>query len=167
MNAKPQTYEQWLSELKFQNEFVEIVKVANQIAKMSANKKQAQIDVALVLTEKYLTDLQRAHNAMVKRTIEEDYDKISESLFKCNMAGLVKYAQQNEPNLTQHNRVGEAATHKGPDGRAYKPLGFLQSQETVDEKGRVRAPLGFIKKPPTVVDDKGRTLPPLGFLTND
>ena len=165
MNGKsafqPQTYEQWLSELKFQNEFADIIKTANHIAKISTNKKQAQVDVALVITEKYNVDLQRAYNSMVRRTIETDYDKIAEALFKCKMPALIKYAQQNEPNLARHNRVGEASSHKG------KPLGFLQGYDSTDEKGNVRAPLGFVKPPPAKVDEKGRANPSLGFLTND
>jgi hypothetical protein len=159
--SNPQTYEQWLSELKFQNEFDGIVKVANHIAKMSADKKRAQVDVALVLTEKYNVELQRAHNTMVRRTIESDYDKIAGALFKCKMSGLIKYAQQNEPNYARHTRAGEAAVHKGP------PLGFLQNQESLDEKGNVRAPLGFVKSPTPKVDEKGRVNPSLGFLAND
>jgi hypothetical protein len=158
---KPQTYEQWLSELKFQNEFADIIKTANHIAKISTNKKQAQVDVALVIVEKYNVDLQRAHNSMVRRTIETDYNKIAEALFKCKMSGLIKYALQNEPNLASHTRVGEVSSHKG------KPLGFLQGNNSVDEKGNVRAPLGFIKPPANIVDEKGQPRPPLGFLTND
>lgn len=158
---KPQTYEQWLSELKFQNEFADIIKTANHIAKIAVDKKQAQVDVALVITEKYNVDIQRAHNSMVKRTIETDYDKIAEALFKCKMPALIKYALKNEPNLARHNRAGEASTFKG------KPLGFLQGNDSVDEKGNVRAPLGFVKPPASRLDEKGQARPPLGFLAND
>lgn len=163
---QPQSYEDWLSELKFQNEFANIIKVANQISKMATDKKRAQVDVALVISDKYKVDLQRASNAMVQRVIEQDYNKIAEALFKCKIAALVKYAEQNEPHLARHTRVGETSVRKEKN-EIKKPLGFLQSEASVDEEGRIRPPLGFIKKPQAKVDEKGRTNPSLGFLSGD
>lgn len=153
---QPSSYEEWLSELKFQNDFDGIVKVANNISKLAVDKKRAQIDVSLVLADKYLSDLKRANNAMVRRVIEQDFDKISNHLFRCNIGALVKFAQKHEPDITRPG-IGDAPTAKGP------ALGFVQSDSTVDEEGRVRTPLGFVKKPLSK-DDKGNIRPSLGFL---
>lgn len=177
---KPQTYEQWLSELKFAHEFDDVIKAANAVITIARDKKQAQVDVALTIVEKYKIDMRRAFNPMVKKTIEESYDTIAEKLFsppggpKCKMSGLIKYVQKNEPNFVKHAGIDEVNVRKDDTERnargeimEKKPLGFIKGYESVDREGQPRKPLGFVNPVPTIDKKDGKLRPPLGFLGGD
>jgi len=165
--SRPQTYEQWLSELKFQNEFDNIIKIAAHLSAIAKDKNRARLDIALVLMDKYEIDMRRASNSMVAKVIESDYSKITQVLFKCSISGLIKFVKKNEPNIEKHKGLREVGIRKDRNDGESRPLGFLQGHDSVDRSGEARPPLGFVRKPKPIIDEEGRSNPSLGFLGND
>jgi hypothetical protein len=156
MSFNPSTYEQWLSEIKFSNEIEDIIKAAKEASKYKADKNELRHDVALVLADKYRTEIKLAGGrSMLIRTIRDKFEKITQILFKSNLGGMLNYVIKNEPNFD----IG--ATKKA---QGMTPLGFIDAGKTVDSKGRVRTPLGYISPPGGRVNEEGDKEPGLGFL---
>lgn len=157
MNA-PHTYQDWLNEINYASKPQEMVFAGNMAGKLATNKQTAQHDIALVLAEKYRQEVQRAKgNSMVVKSIKIKFNVVAKDLFKSKFGSLLNYVKQNEPSF-------DMRATKTAEG--LKPLGFIGAQATWDDKGRLRSPLGFVKKP-NRKDKDGNPQPGLGYLEED
>lgn len=143
MQRQPQSYEEWLSEIKFANTLEDslggpgILTAAAQVARLNPSKDAARHDIALVLAAKYQGEMQRAGGRpMLVRIIEDKFDKISQMIFKSNFTSLYQYVIKNEPSFDPK------ATNLAQGGAA---LGFVKKPGRVNEKGIVEKGLGFLE----------------------
>lgn len=139
---RPQTYEQWLSEIKFANSIEDtldgpgIITAAQQVGRLSPDKKAARHDIALVLADKYRGEAKRAGGrSMLINAINEKFDKISQILFKSNFQSLYNYVIANEPSFDP------IATNLAKGGAK---LGCMGAKCRVNEKGVAQPGLGFL-----------------------
>jgi len=154
---RPQTYKDWLNEVNFSSKPQEMVQAGLMAGKLAPNKQTAQHDLALVLAEKYRQEVQRARgNSMVVKSIKAKFDEVARDLFKSKFSSMLNYVMQNEPSFDpQASRAAKGVA-----------LGFIGAKTTRDSDGRVRNPLGFIKKP-SGKGAGGKAAPGLGFLEED
>jgi len=152
---RPQTYDDWLSEIKFSNTVEDIVNASAKAGKLNANKKAARHDIALVLADKYKAEMQRAHGrSMLTKTINKKFDKAANIMFKSKFSSLLDYVIKSEPSFDpKATNVSQGKT----------PLGFVNATNTLGDKGAIRTPLGFIKKFTRISED-GSVETGLGFL---
>jgi hypothetical protein len=139
---QPQSYEDWLSEIKFSNSLDAaldgpgIIPAAMQAARMNPDKKAARHDVALVLADKYRGEIQRAGGRpMLIKVIDDKFDKIGQIIFKSKFSSIYKYVLENEPNFDPK------ATNLAKGGAA---LGFIKRPDRVNDNGVVEKGLGFL-----------------------
>jgi len=139
---RPQTYEQWLSEVKFSNTLEDtlsgpgIITAAQQVGRLNPNKKAARHDIALVLADKYRGEAARAGgHPMLIRTIDEKFNKISQILFKSSFESLYNYVIKNEPSFDP------VATNLAKGGAK---LGCMGQKCRTNEQGVPQSNLGFL-----------------------
>ena len=151
---QPQSYEEWLSEIKFSNTLNDapdgpgILTAAMQVARLNSDKKAARHDIALVLADKYQGEMLRAGGRpMLIKIIEDNFNKIAAIIFKSKFSSVYNYVLENEPNFNPK------ATNRAAGGAA---LGFMKRPDRINKKGAVEKGLGFL-------DDEG-VGGALGFL---
>jgi len=139
---RPQTYEQWLSEVKFSNTLEDgpngpgIITAARQVGRLNPDKKAARHDIALVLADKYRGEARRARGHQITiKAIDEKFNEISQILFKSSFQSLYGYVLKNEPSFDP------TATNLAKGGAK---LGCMGQQCRTNEKGVDQPGLGFL-----------------------
>lgn len=146
---QPQSYEEWLSEIKFSNSLEDILTAAAQASRLNPDKKAARHDVALVLADKYRGEMQRAVGKPIAiRVIDEKFDKIAGMIFKSKFLSVYNYVVENEPSFDPK------ATDLANGGAV---LGYIKPQPRLNDKGIAEPGLGFL-------DDDSVGGSSLGFL---
>ena len=137
---QPQTYEQWLSEVKFSNTLEDslsgpgIITAAKQVGRL--NPQAARHDIALALADKYRGELRRAgSHPMMMRAVNEKFDRISQVLFRSSFQSLYNYVIKNEPSFDP------TATNLAKGGAK---LGCMGQQCKPDDQGIIKPGLGFL-----------------------
>lgn len=155
---KPTTYAEWLSELSFCSKADEMITAARTAAQLNPDRKQVIHDISLVLAQMYKRAMISAGDRpMVINSIKERFNEVTLKLLKQPIEAVVDYVIRTEPSFDP----------KATDELKGKtPPGFLKATPTVDKDGRVRTPLGFVKKPSPAVDKDGNVRPGLGFLSD-